>query len=111
MSRGDRIRTCDIQLPKLALYQAELHPGKGEMRVKKWWLGTGSNRRHADFQSAALPTELPSHLRRPFGTGCGQSLHNFFTFCKKKNKKMYNLPKKATRGWGCVLHERGWKER
>ncbi len=25
-SRGDRIRTCDIQLPKLALYQAELRP-------------------------------------------------------------------------------------
>ena len=25
-NRGDRIRTCDIQLPKLALYQAELHP-------------------------------------------------------------------------------------
>jgi hypothetical protein len=24
------------------------------------WLGTESNRRHADFQSAALPTELPS---------------------------------------------------
>ena len=27
LSRGDRIRTCDIQLPKLALYQAELRPG------------------------------------------------------------------------------------
>jgi hypothetical protein len=26
---------------------------------KKWCLGTDSNRRHADFQSAALPTELP----------------------------------------------------
>ncbi len=26
--RGDRIRTYDIQLPKLALYQAELHPEK-----------------------------------------------------------------------------------
>ena len=26
-----------------------------------WWLGAESNRRHADFQSAALPTELPSH--------------------------------------------------
>ena len=25
-SQGDRIRTCDIQLPKLALYQAELRP-------------------------------------------------------------------------------------
>ncbi len=24
--RGDTIRTCDIQLPKLALYQAELRP-------------------------------------------------------------------------------------
>jgi hypothetical protein len=25
--RSGRIRTCDIQLPKLALYQAELHSG------------------------------------------------------------------------------------
>ena len=24
-----------------------------------WWPGTESNCRHADFQSAALPTELP----------------------------------------------------
>ncbi len=30
--RGDRIRTCDIQLPKLALYQAELRPdGKSKI--------------------------------------------------------------------------------
>ncbi len=27
----------------------------------KRWLGTESNRRHEDFQSSALPTELPSH--------------------------------------------------
>src|SRR5436190_22348793 len=27
--------------------------------AKKWWPGTELNRRHADFQSAALPTELP----------------------------------------------------
>src|SRR5690625_1539821 len=26
------------------------------------WLGTESNRRHKDFQSFALPTELPSQL-------------------------------------------------
>ena len=28
LRRGDRIRTCDIQLPKLALYQAELRPAR-----------------------------------------------------------------------------------
>ena len=27
--------------------------------LKGWWPGAESNRRHADFQSAALPTELP----------------------------------------------------
>ena len=26
------------------------------------WCGAGSNRRHKDFQSFALPTELPHHL-------------------------------------------------
>jgi hypothetical protein len=31
--------------------------------LKYWWPGTGSNRRHADFQSAALPTELPGRNR------------------------------------------------
>ena len=32
------------------------------MRTKKWWSGAGSNRRHRDFQSLALPTELQSQL-------------------------------------------------
>jgi hypothetical protein len=27
--RGDRIRTCDIYVPNVALYQSELHPGCG----------------------------------------------------------------------------------
>jgi hypothetical protein len=31
--------------------------------VLKWWLGTESNRRHKDFQSFALPTELPSLIK------------------------------------------------
>ena len=33
-----------------------------ELRPLIWCLGPESNQRHADFQSAALPTELPSHL-------------------------------------------------
>ena len=86
--RGDRIRTCDIQLPKLALYQAELRPvGKSFPRAiwaQKKWLGTGSNRRHADFQSAALPTELPSHSASPLGAGCAASIHQFREHCKHK---------------------------
>lgn len=30
--------------------------------LKKWWPGTESNCRHGDFQSPALPTELPGHI-------------------------------------------------
>ncbi len=33
------------------------------LRMRQGWCpGTESNRRHADFQSAALPTELPGHV-------------------------------------------------
>ena len=32
------------------------------LRVGKKWPGAGSNRRHQDFQSCALPTELPGRL-------------------------------------------------
>ncbi len=31
-------------------------------RNKKWWPGTESNCRHRDFQSPALPTELPGRI-------------------------------------------------
>lgn len=34
-------------------------------RNKEWCPGTGSNRRHCDFQSHALPTELPGHRAVP----------------------------------------------
>lgn len=33
--RGDRIRTCDLLLPKQALYQAELHPANRLPRPRR----------------------------------------------------------------------------
>jgi hypothetical protein len=44
---------CPFGLPK--------HSILCRTRSWKWWLGAESNRRHKDFQSSALPTELPSH--------------------------------------------------
>jgi hypothetical protein len=39
--------------------------------VLVWWPGTESNHRHADFQSAALPTELPGQDRQYNSPGAG----------------------------------------
>ena len=47
----------DAEEPKTIVF-----PGKEqETRRKRKWSGPGSNRRHTDFQSVALPTELPNH--------------------------------------------------
>src|SRR5688572_14872892 len=35
-----------------------------------WWPGTESNRRHCDFQSHALPTELPGRSERLLSIAC-----------------------------------------
>ena len=47
----DETRTRDLHLGKVALYQLSYY--------RKWCLGAESNHRHCDFQSHALPTELP----------------------------------------------------
>src|SRR6185369_6764962 len=50
--------------------------------LRKWWLGRELNPRHKDFQSSALPTELPSRLMKSqYYTRSGlresdQSIHN-----------------------------------
>ena len=37
---------------------------QGFLRGFLWWLGAELNRRHKDFQSSALPTELPSQTHK-----------------------------------------------
>ena len=52
----DEARTRDLHLGKVALYQLSYY------RIKGMCLGAESNHRHCDFQSHALPTELPRRL-------------------------------------------------
>ena len=60
---GNEARTRYLHLGKVALYQMSyariLAPD-----WEPWCLRSESNQRHADFQSAALPTELQRHMRR-----------------------------------------------
>jgi hypothetical protein len=56
--------------------------------VQLWWPGSESNQRHADFQSAALPTELPGHEEREYIKGNYVSQALFGTFYCNNPKGM-----------------------
>ncbi len=62
----DGTRTRDPHLGKVMLYQ--LSHFRSEIdRLERWCRGPGSNWRHRDFQSRALPTELPRPDGQPVG--------------------------------------------
>jgi 2-polyprenyl-6-methoxyphenol hydroxylase-like FAD-dependent oxidoreductase len=54
----DGTRTRDPHLGKVMLYQLS-HFRSEIVHLERWCRGPGSNWRHRDFQSRALPTELP----------------------------------------------------
>ena len=62
------------------------------------WCGAGLNRRHKDFQSFALPTELPHHTNIEQGTRNvqyrirGAKVRKIPSSKKKKATKSYTLP-------------------
>ena len=53
---GDEARTRYLHLGKVALYRMSY--------TRIWCLRSELNQRHADFQSAALPTELQRHIEQ-----------------------------------------------
>ena len=57
--------------------------------LSEWWLGRESNPRHEDFQSSALPTELPSR----FGEGKGLRKESGLT-----SGMVENVPRAQSRG-------------
>ena len=68
---GDEARTRYLHLGKVALYRMSytrisVRPSESNffdsVRSELWCLRSESNQRHADFQSAALPTELQRHV-------------------------------------------------
>ena len=54
---GNGARTRHLSLGKAALYQMSYS------RKRVWCLRVDLNHRHRDFQSLALPTELPRHKK------------------------------------------------
>ncbi len=56
-----------------------------------WWLGTESNRRHKDFQSFALPTELPSLISPSLGFPKSIKIKQAANFCLIFRGKMAEL--------------------
>ena len=59
--------------------------------LKLWWPGTESNRRHGDFQSPALPTELPGHFIAALPLARTRIIRRYEGFGKRFAKKISHL--------------------
>ena len=92
------------------ILERKRRPSTRTVFVYFWWPETGSNRRHADFQSAALPTELSGHfclMRGEFVSVKKQYGDvNFVTFLRLKIEKRRPIKPAAFDRSGSVLDRR-----
>ena len=65
------------------------------------WSGAGSNRRHMDFQSIALPTELPLLLSLAYAQEDGKDIYLFMTF-KLCTLNLYDVTKIFNYNWKTI---------
>ncbi len=73
-SAQDRERLLDAGRPRPRRSSGTRSSPVGRTRPGEWCPGVESNYRHHDFQSCALPTELPGHLKKPAYRGERRSL-------------------------------------
>ena len=71
---------------------------------KKWWPGTELNRRHRDFQSPALPTELPGRSAARYLSvkpderqGAGKSYKSRERFTFRLSRNLHSGPRHVPR--------------
>ena len=106
--RGDRIRTCDIQLPKLALYQAELRPDGGEQNfVQPGHKKNGSGRDRTADTRIFNPLLYQLSYRAILQARLGRGARRFYTnFAQIASQKLYffALISRISR---LFLHQRG----
>ena len=102
---GDEARTRYLHLGKVALYRMSY------TRILKWCLRSESNQRHADFQSAALPTELQRHLpqmrvrRLPDSLGIIPQEGTFVNIFLQECEKFFLVSKRdPINGCQCRIH-------
>ena len=66
LTQGNSPVTVGASSRQQPMAKPQPHPAEPSVRLhQEVWLGAESNRRHEDFQSSALPTELPSRIALP----------------------------------------------
>ena len=93
---GDARGRRTIQEPTFSVIFGMSLDAAGCSKKNKWCPGTESNRRHCDFQSHALPTELPGHgdVARSSAGRRASAIGMVFGACPAPTRRSWDLQSK-----------------